>query len=68
MLFVLDNIKDKKLIMKRFDIGKKIFFLFLISVLVELLSACGVKDVLYLSSEAITSNIIQEDKLLLKDI
>ncbi|WP_348666142.1 hypothetical protein [Arsenophonus symbiont of Ornithomya chloropus] len=54
--------------MKRFDIGKKIFFLFLISVLVELLSACGVKDVLYLSSEAITSNIIQEDKLLLKDI
>ncbi|WMY95674.1 MAG: hypothetical protein RA163_00495 [Arsenophonus sp.] len=53
---------------KKFNIEKKIFFVILISVLLELLSGCGIKDVLYLSSEVITSNKNQEDEFLSKDV
>ncbi|WMY95167.1 MAG: hypothetical protein RA159_01315 [Arsenophonus sp.] len=52
--------------MKRLGIGKKIFFIFVISVLLKLLSACGVKDVLYLSSEVVKSNTFKENQFIIK--
>ncbi|WMY96942.1 MAG: hypothetical protein RA160_00350 [Arsenophonus sp.] len=47
---------------------KKFFFIILVSVLLKLLSGCGIKDVLYLNSEVIKSNENEEDKFLLRDI